>query len=199
MTFSADIYKVCCLDTDVKDIYVGSTRSFRQRKSHHKQACNNPNITGYNMYVYQFIRDHGGWVNWSMISIFTGNFETKLEMHRKEREYIEELGATLNKVIPTRTDKEYRIENSDKIKQYRIENADYFKQYQKQYNIDNADKIKEQTKQYRQNNSDIINTKQKQKFTCDCGGKYTKVHKQEHFKSKKHIKHFNPTPVHLEV
>jgi len=179
MTFTADIYKLCCLDTEVKEIYVGSTRSFRQRKNCHKTRCNNPTNKDHNYYVYQFIREHGGWVNWNMISLFTGEFETKHEMHRKEREYMETLGATLNKQIPTRTDQEYRIENSDKIKQYRIENADYFKQYY-------------------QDNAEVIKAKQNQKFDCECGGKYTKTGKAKHFKTKKH-KDFNPTQLHPEV
>jgi hypothetical protein len=100
MTFKADVYKLCCLDTEIKDVYVGSTRSFRQRKSMHKYICNTPTDKSYNLYVYDFIRTHGGFQNWSMISIFTSDFETTHEMHRKEREFIEILGATLNKVIP---------------------------------------------------------------------------------------------------
>jgi len=167
MTFSADVYKLCCLYPEVKDIYIGSTRSFRQRKNKHKSNCNTPTNNRYNLYVYDFIRTHGGWVNWNMISLFTGEFETKHEMHRKEREYIEELGATLNKVIPTRTDQEYRIDNADTIKQYRIDNADYFKQYY-------------------QDNLESIKAQKNQKNTCECGGRYTQSNKQRHLKSKKH-------------
>jgi hypothetical protein len=167
MTFKADVYKLCCLDPEIKEIYVGSTRSFRQRKNSHKQSCNNPTNKDHNLYVYQFIRENGGFQNWSMISIFTGEFETKHEMHRKEREYMEELQSSLNKAIPTRTIQEWKIDNSDILKQYK-----------NQYRIENSDKIK----QYRIDNSELY----KQKNTCECGGKYTHENKSQHFKTKKH-------------
>ena len=31
------IYKICCNDTDVEDIYVGSTTNYYRRKQEHKQ------------------------------------------------------------------------------------------------------------------------------------------------------------------
>jgi hypothetical protein len=40
--------------------------------------------------------------------------------------------------------------------------------------------------QYRIDNNEIINNKKKEKFTCACNGRYTKTHKAEHLKSKKH-------------
>jgi hypothetical protein len=179
MTFTADLYKLCCLDPEVKDIYVGSTRSFRQRKNMHKHNCNTPTDKAYNFYVYQFIREHGGFQNWSMISIFTGEFETKHEMHRKEREYIEELKASLNKQLPTRTMKERYLDNREEV---------LLKT--KEYSITNSESIKIYKKQYYQNNSESTN--------CVCGGRYTQLNKKRHFKTKKHI-NFNPIPVHPEV
>ncbi len=35
------VYKLCCNDTNIKDIYVGSTTNFIRRKSDHKSACDN--------------------------------------------------------------------------------------------------------------------------------------------------------------
>ena len=35
------IYKIVCNDLEVKDIYVGSTSNFRNRKNKHKIKCNN--------------------------------------------------------------------------------------------------------------------------------------------------------------
>lgn len=52
------------------------------------------------------------------------------------------------------------------------------KEYDEQYRKDNSNKIK----QYRQDNRD----KQKQKFNCECGGKFTREKKSQHIKSKKH-------------
>ena len=30
------IYKLCCLDVNIKDIYVGSSTNFKERKKQHK-------------------------------------------------------------------------------------------------------------------------------------------------------------------
>ena len=35
------IYKITCNDVSVKEVYVGHTTNFVQRKHAHKQACNN--------------------------------------------------------------------------------------------------------------------------------------------------------------
>jgi hypothetical protein len=56
-----NIYKLCCNDSIIKDIYVGSATNFSRRKSGHKSYCNNPNNIKYNYHVYKFIRENGGW------------------------------------------------------------------------------------------------------------------------------------------
>ena len=63
------IYKICCNDLNVKEIYVGSTCNFIKRKSKHKDSCNNIKSKQYNYKLYQFIRDNQGWENFSMIEI----------------------------------------------------------------------------------------------------------------------------------
>ena len=50
--------------------------------------------------VYEFIRKNGGWDNWDMILIETIKCENNLEARKKEREHLEQLGATLNKERP---------------------------------------------------------------------------------------------------
>jgi hypothetical protein len=51
------IYKLCCNDPTVKDVYVGSTTNFSRRKAQHKFSCINENKKGYNFPVYKFIRE----------------------------------------------------------------------------------------------------------------------------------------------
>ena len=63
------IYKLCCKDVNIKEIYVGSSTNYKQRKQSHKSDCTNENSKRYNSCAYQFIRDNGGWDNWSMIEI----------------------------------------------------------------------------------------------------------------------------------
>ncbi len=66
---NAIVYKLCCDDPEITDIYVGSTCNFKVRKWKHKSDCANENSKRYNSYVYQFIREHGGWDAWSMILV----------------------------------------------------------------------------------------------------------------------------------
>ena len=42
------IYKIVCKDSNIKDIYVGHTTNFVQRKYAHKQGCINPKSMNYN-------------------------------------------------------------------------------------------------------------------------------------------------------
>ena len=50
------IYKLCCRDPNVKEIYVGHSTDFKSRNLSHKYSCNNINSKGYNSYNYRFIR-----------------------------------------------------------------------------------------------------------------------------------------------
>ena len=45
------MYKICCNDLNIKDIYIGHTTDFKTRKSSHKSRCNNPNNKQYNFNV----------------------------------------------------------------------------------------------------------------------------------------------------
>tara|TARA_R110002153_G_C13022946_1_gene467738 strand:+ start:39 stop:443 length:405 start_codon:yes stop_codon:yes gene_type:complete len=48
---------------------------------------------------------------------------------------------------------------------------------------DGVPSLNERHKIYRDNNKDKL----KEKFNCDCGGKYTYNHKDSHFRTKKHL------------
>ena len=163
------IYKLCCKDPTITDVYVGSTCNFTNRKYQHKHSCNNKNCKAYNFYLYQFIRENEGWSNWDMIELIKYPCETKRELELKEREYLELLSATLNKHIPTRSKNEYC----------------------KAYRLANKEQISEKMKAYCLTNKEQINKKQKEKFNCDCGGKFTRCSKLVHIKTKKHQKYLN--------
>ena len=94
-------YKIVCKNLDIHDIYVGHTTDFTTRKTAHKTASNNnkkkPSL------VYKFIKDNGGWENFDMILIERIKCEDKLDAERKERKYIEDMQATLNSCLPSRT------------------------------------------------------------------------------------------------
>jgi len=110
------IYKICCKDINIKEIYVGSTANeLRKRKYSHKYDCNNINSKNYNLYVYQFVRSNGGFENFDMVLIEEYNCNDKQELHKRERFYIELLGSTLNSNLPTRSPKEYIKEYKQQI------------------------------------------------------------------------------------
>ena len=170
------VYKIICKDETINEIYVGSSVNFKGRLADHKYNCHNVKHNKYNLKVYQFIRENGGWDNWNMIKIIDIDCEDEKELKYYEQLYISSLKPTLNcnKSYTTEEDrkeynKEYREKNKDKIKEYREEN----KEKRKEYNEKNKDKIKD---------------KANEKINCECGGKYTRRNKASHFKSKKHLK-----------
>jgi hypothetical protein len=162
------IYKLGCKDPSITDIYIGHTTNFTNRKQCHKQSCNTENTRKHNYYVYQFIRENGGWNNWEMIQIERINCVDDIEARTHERRHLELLGATLNKVLPTRTKKEYVENNKESIQKLKqdwyiknkeitlsraktryTQNLEYIKEYNKTYHSNEANK--ERVKQQRKN------------------------------------------------
>jgi DNA repair exonuclease SbcCD ATPase subunit len=162
------IYKLCCNDPSITDEYVGSTTDKTRRKQEHKCGCNNPNFKKYNYYVYQFIREHGGFDNWSMVVIEEHHCDNKNQLEIRERYYIETLQSTLNKNIPTRTLKEYVEQNKEKIseyqKQYYEQNKEEISEYKKQYYEQNKEEISEYNKQYKEEHEEEISEYKKQYY-----------------------------------
>ena len=83
----------------------------------------------------------------------------------KEKYYIQNLNC-VNKIIPTRTPKEY-------------------------YN-DNHDSLVQKTQNYRDTNKCVINEKRRKenvwnRALCECGKEYIKRNKNNHCKSKYHL------------
>ena len=96
----ACVYKICCKNIAIKDVYVGSTTNLHKRRSAHKGACNRPDNKGHNIPVYQFIRNNGGWDNWEVIKIEDCPCECDEDLRLRERRWLETLEATLNSVNP---------------------------------------------------------------------------------------------------
>jgi len=194
------IYKLCCKNTNIKEEYIGSTINFNERKRTHRHSCNNTNDKHYNIKVYQFIRDNGGFdENWDMVLIEKYPCESKLYLKKRERYWIELLECKLNCQLPSRTREEYYETNFDKIKEYRreyyIENAVELKEKAKIYNQEHKEEIKEQRKQKRLNNIDKERERDrernKEKVVCDCGVEVCKRGLTRHRNSQKHINLMN--------
>lgn len=151
------IYKLCCNDPNITDVYVGSTTNWTNRKNEHKSNCNNENSEKYNLQVYTFIRDNGDWNNWSMIEIEKICCIDKLDAKKNERRHIELLGATLNSNIPSRTPQEYYKENKEVITEKK-------KEYSKQYRKNNIEKEQQRHKKYNEENKEKIKVKRRKTY-----------------------------------
>ena len=160
----AFIYKLCCLDVNIKDIYVGSSTNFKQRKSCHKTDCNNEKGKSYNSYIYKFIRDNGGWDNWTMIELHKYPCNDKRELECEENRMMNELQSQLN------SQKSYRTE--EEVVEYK----------------------KEHNKKYKNDHKEELNMKKREKIVCDnCGCIITKTNKSRHIKTDKCINFKNET------
>ena len=155
------IYKIVCLDPEIKDLYVGSTTNLTKRKNSHKTACNNPRDVKHNLYVYRYMRENGGFENWQFVVVRRyKHIETKEQLLKKERKYMERLKATLNKQVPTQTRKEYVLKNREKL-------------------IDSM-------KQYDEIHKEELKSKWGQQIECECGITYTLRHKNRHKNTQRH-------------
>ena len=154
------IYKIISPHTD--KIYVGSTCKERlcQRMATHKKCYkewlkdnNKTNFSSFRLFELGDVQ---------IVLLETVNCNTKDELHKKEREYIEKYkDIIINKNIPTRTKKEYQKEYYETHKEY--------------------------AKQYCEDHKEELNEKKKQKFDCVCGSSIRISDKARHEKSIHHI------------
>ena len=156
------IYKICCNDLNITDIYIGSTTNFRGRKNDHKSLCNNKIRQLYNNKLYQFIRDNGNWENWSMVEIEKYSCNDGNEKRARERYWYEILKPSLNMVRPLQTEEEYKEQQKQNNKDY--EKTEQRKEYRSEYQL-----------------------KRKEKITCTCGAILSRSSKSSHVKTFKHI------------
>ena len=165
------IYKIePIVDYDEGDIYIGSTTKeyLSQRMDNHrgkykrwKKDNNNPYITSFKLF------EKYGIDNCEIILIETCNCNTKDELHSQEAKYIKSMKCA-NKVIPTRTNKQYKQDNKEELKQ---DNKDYYElnkvlikeKRKKRYDL-NKVKISETQKEYYNLNREKILLKTKEYY-----------------------------------
>ena len=134
------IYKIePIVDYDEGDIYIGSTTKeyLSQRMDNHRGRYKRWKKDNNNSYFTSFkLFDKYGIENCQIILIEAFNCNTKDELHSKEAQYIKSMKC-VNKVIPDRKRKDWRIENKDYIKEqsklYRQENIEKIKAVKKEY------------------------------------------------------------------
>ena len=168
------IYKL--YDNTNGDAYYGSTcNKLRFRIKDHKtkalsktatKICKSKSIILNDDYTYSVVEEFP--------------CETKLELHTRERWWIEN-NKCVNKVIPTRTYKEYSKDNKEYLTKRDADNYIKNKEkksiFNKKWYIDNKELIQEKAKIDRALN-----------IVCECGLTITKGAKYNHDKTARHIK-----------
>ena len=157
------VYKIEALNGDHDgDIYIGSTtkKFLSQRMVAHRTSYNQW-LKGKGRKITSFdIFDKYEMKNCIIQLLETVNCNTRDELLQRESYYIRTLKC-VNKVIPNRTDVEYRIDNKDKR------------------NLKN--------KEYRSNNREKINESRSIKIYCSiCDCCFVSSQKARHFKTTKH-------------
>jgi hypothetical protein len=113
-------YKIQCKNPDVKELYIGHTTNFVQRKYAHKRSCTVETSSNYNCKVYNVIRENGGWNNWKMEIIAFHDCENHYAARKLEQQYFEQYNATLNSIEPLPKPKtilpnHHKVKTEDKI------------------------------------------------------------------------------------
>jgi hypothetical protein len=145
---SGKVYK---LVNSVDDkIYVGSTcLTLTKRKACHKTACKTKKFP-----VYVHLKEIG-FENVDIVLIESFPCTNKMELHKRERHWIDTLKPELNKIVPTRTHEEWIAENKEVVDAYQ-------KQYYKQYNEQNKEQVNLRTKKYHEQHKEQIKAYDKQ-------------------------------------
>lgn len=199
------IYKLMNLMND--DIYIGSTCSpLKKRLNRHTNEATHQPCPVHRYY------NNLGWEHVKIVLIEEFPCESKMELERQERKWIEELKPTLNKNIPTRTQRERNLQPhiQQKNAEYRATHKERIKQVSKEYYKKNKEDLKAKNSQRRNMNKDeynrnrrekrAMNRKEKQssktkeeryqqrqeKIQCECGCEVSKSNFARHSKSHLH-------------
>jgi hypothetical protein len=158
------IYQIICKDKNITDSYVGHSTNIKQRNIEHKYSCNNENSKSYNIKLYTFIRENGGWDNWEIIEIEEYPCDNKKQALCRENYWCFELKSSLNDIMPILNIQniiDYKKTKSDENKLKTIEKLQKKKEERQKYLEDNKEQIKQQKiavrREYEKKNRDKIN------------------------------------------
>ena len=178
------IYKIePTVEHPENDIYIGATSRpyLKERFLRHKTTYNGYKNGKHNRKVTSYyLFDKYGIENCTIVLLEAFPCNTRDELNKREGHYIRTLPC-VNKKIEGRTQKEYYIDNKEKIKLYCEANVERIKAYcnehkaQRKVNYD----------RYRQKHNDKFTTVTK----CACGMSHLISHTNKHVKTKKHQAH----------
>ena len=158
---NACVYKIYCKDPAIKYVYVGSSTNIVRRIYAHKSSCNNENGKLYNDRLYRYIRQNGGWYNFSVEKL--QDVTNKEALFKTEREWFEKFPYTLNKNIPSRSLREWNVAHRD---------------YHRQYYLANKGKVIPP--------KNVVECN-KERISCACGSCVLKVNYAQHCDTVKHL------------
>ena len=152
------IYKLICKDENIKELHVGHTTNFSQRKYAHKISCEKDK----NLKIYGVIRENGGWENWDMIEIEKYPCADGNEARARERYWYETLEASLNTCNPicnpNCNQKEWYEKNKERLKEYRKEWYEKNREKKKEWYEKNREKKLQKSKEYYQQKKKLSST-----------------------------------------
>ena len=183
------IYKITSESTSNE--YIGSTtQTLKQRLAEHSSRYRKFEETHLNYFDSSFeIIKHG---DAKINLIHEGLFNARKDLHKMEMHFIKASTSCVNKYIPTRTTKEYKLDHKDLYtdygKRYYAMNKERLIETNKIYRENHFERFLEYQKDYRENNKERL----LEKHTCEvCGGTYATKHKSTHEKTSKHLKSLN--------
>jgi len=94
------IYEIVCKNPEITDRYIGSTIRFQKRLILHKSRSGNINGVCCNNTLYNFIRNNGGWINFTMNKLEDYMFDDVIDLKHRERLYYEVYEPSLNERAP---------------------------------------------------------------------------------------------------
>tara|TARA_R100000388_G_scaffold85033_1_gene64129 strand:- start:573 stop:1229 length:657 start_codon:yes stop_codon:yes gene_type:complete len=174
----AIIYIIRHKDKNIKGSYIGSTQNFETRLTQHisdSKRCKRP--------LYQHIRASGGFDNWEMTPLcYVMKYRNDNEFRLLERFYCNLYKTTYNINTPSRTIKEWRKDNKEKVKihyhNWRNKpcNRETVKKKAREYNAKHKEKIKQTTLKYYKKNKEKIKKINNGKLMCICGAMVNRSH-----------------------
>jgi len=185
------IYKLCCKNPNIENIYIGSTTDIDCRKQYHINSCNNKNDFSYNNYKYKFIRENGNFENWDIIIVEKFSCDNKEQLEIRERYWYDKLKPQLNSIKPRSTIKEKNLLKNEWNKKNKNKKNEWSK---KNYsnNDDRKKYINDYNKKYYEENKSTYHNLYKNnyikngKINCEiCNCSIIKSNLKRHQQSKK--------------
>jgi len=169
------VYKIWSVLGD--KIYIGSTTKeyLSQRMDCHRKSYKLHKSNRYGNNTSFILFDEYDVSNCKIELLEAKECNSKDELLQLEGKYIREMNC-VNKVIPCRTQKEYREDNKEVIIKQR-----------KEYRENNIEKIKEADKLKYQNNIEKIKERKREIIKCNCGSEIKKGDIAKHCKTNKHL------------